>query len=389
MNVLVTASRLPVALDIIRKLGARGHRVIAADTFRTAPGGFSRYAAARVLVAPPETQPRRFVRDVQALVVARAIDLIVPCFEEVFYLARHAAELAELVHVFAPPFALLARLHHKASFNALARAVGVAAPDTTLARDDAELAAAARAYGHYVARPAWSRGGLDIATNAGPLAGAVPLGRCHPTARQPWIVQEYVGGHDVCTFTIARRGRVVAHCAYIHPIEIEHAGGIVFESIDDPAALRATQAIVAATGYHGQLGLDFRRDGRKLWAVECNPRPTAGVHLMPASMWTEAVLDGPSHVRVVLPGRRRMYASALVRDLLRHREHAREDLGYLFSRIRDVYAEPGDARPALMQLLAFLRVVTYRLRHPAPLRHGTTLVAAILDGIRWDGEPIP
>jgi hypothetical protein len=129
---------MPFALDEIRKFGRRGHRVFAADTIRAAPGSHSRWVAARERVAAPQYRPERFIADMRRLVEVYAIDLIIPCFEEVFYLMRHEDELG--APVFAPGLELLARLHNKASFNRMARELGIDAPDSSLASDDLSLA---------------------------------------------------------------------------------------------------------------------------------------------------------------------------------------------------------------------------------------------------------
>jgi predicted ATP-grasp superfamily ATP-dependent carboligase len=385
VNLLITSSRMPFALDEIRKFGRRGHRVFAADTIRSAPGSHSRWVGGRVRLPPPQYQPLRFVEEVRRLVRERAIDLIVPCFEEVFYLARHRDGLP----LFAPEFPLLAQLHNKTSFNALARSLGIAAPRSLTATDDKSLAEAASAFARFVARPVWSRGGVDLCTNAGPLAFAIALADCAPTPEQPWIVQEYADGVDLCTFSVAREGRVVAHCTYRHPLEIEHGGGIVFESVDDPETLAVVQAIVGATGYHGQIGMDFRRDGDKLVVLECNPRPTAGAHLASDDLVVDAVLAPPNDVRVVPAGVRKKYVSAIVRDMLVHLGHARQDAHYLFDHSGDLYGESGDRLPALYQVLSYAHVLWYRTRHRRPARPGTALVAAYFDGIQWNGDAIP
>jgi hypothetical protein len=385
VNILVTSSRMPFALDVIRKFGRLGHRVFAADTFASAPGGHSRWVARRARVAAPEFLPTQFLDDVERLVRTFAIDLVVPCFEEVFYLARHAGDRFN-GELFAAGLEPLARLHHKASLNVLARQLGIAAPPTTLVTTPDELYAAAAALGRYFARPAWSRGGIELCTNAGPLAGALPLPQCQPTPARPWIVQEYVDGTDVCGFGVAHHGRLVAHCTYVHPRQLDGSGGIVFESQRDPEALACAERLVEATGYHGQISLDFRRGERGLMLLECNPRPTAGVHLMPDAMFVDAVLSPARDLRVVPAGVRRMYASALVRDLFLHWGELRANLAYLFSDARDVYGEHGDRMPALYQLLSYARVMSYRLRHR---RARAALKAAYFEGIRWDGQPIP
>jgi len=389
MNVLVTSSRMPFALDEIRKLGRADHRVYAADTFYSAPGSHSRYVAERFEVTPPESSVKRYIAEIDDLVRRWEIDLIVPCFEEVFYLARHRARLPARARLFAAEFPLLARLHHKASFHALARQLGLRTPATTVVTDGEHLAEALERTPRYVARPAWSRGGIEILANAGPLAGLLAIEECAPTQARPWVVQEYVDGIDLCSFSVARHGHVVAHCTYVHPKAIEHTGGIVFESVVDRQVLAWARRVVETTGYHGQISMDFRRGPNGLVVLECNPRPTAGVHLMPQWMLIEGILGHGDGVPMVVPaGVRRLYASALLRDALLHPRQLRSDLAYLFSDAADIYAESGDRLPALFQVLSYGQVLSYRLRHHGPDRSLTKLMAAYFEGIRWNGEPL-
>src|SRR5688572_24193417 len=116
MNVLVTSARFPHALAEIRSFGQQGHRVYAADTFRTSPGTHSRYVAERMLTASPLFETTRFVADIEEIVRSRAIDLLVPECEEVFYLAHGSDRLAGLTELFFPPFATLRQLHDKRAF---------------------------------------------------------------------------------------------------------------------------------------------------------------------------------------------------------------------------------------------------------------------------------
>jgi predicted ATP-grasp superfamily ATP-dependent carboligase len=390
VNVLVTASRMPFALDEIRKFGRSGHTVYAADTLTTAPGGRSRYVRERFELASPEHAPLSFIAQLKQLVLVRTIDLIVPCFEEIFYLARHLDELSEVVPVFSAPFALLQRLHDKAAFAALADELNIPTPATTIVESADELRRVLRWVPRWVARPVCSRGGIEVLANDGPLAGARSLDACHPSPERPWLVQEYLDGRDLCTFSVARHGRLLLHCAYVHPLEMEHRGGIVFESVDDAEALACVRRLVEATGFHGQLGVDFRRDGEQLHAIECNPRPTAGVHLVTAEELSAAIFDEPSaRLRQVPAGRKRKYASAVLRDLILHWSHLFADAHYLFAgHVSDVYREPGDPLPGLFQVLSWAQLLAFRMRHRAPAR-GTGLMAAYFDGLTWNGQEIP
>src|SRR5690606_30692303 len=145
--------------------------------------------------------------------------------------------------LFAPPFETMMRLHDKVAFARLAEELDLRVPKTIIAESQSELRDAMAAIPRYFARGAYSRGGVLLLTNTGPLAGVVRVEQCQPTPDSPWLVQEYVEGVDVCDFSVVHHGRIHAHAAYVHPKEIEHAGGIVFESIDDPTTLQIARRV--------------------------------------------------------------------------------------------------------------------------------------------------
>jgi glutathione synthase/RimK-type ligase-like ATP-grasp enzyme len=389
MRVLITTSRMPCIIDEIRKFGARGHRVFATDTFSTAPGSHSQYVTESFVTPSPRHATRAFVDEVKELCATRSIDLLVPAFEEVFYLARHRHEFPEQICFF-PSFETLERLHDKSKLLELARQVDVRVPKSAVVRSQSELGLAIAESAEFFAKPVFSRGGVDLFTNAGPLAGARALSDCHPSDEAPWIVQEFAHGVDVCTFSIVHHGRITGHSAYVHPREIEHAGGIVFESVDEPECLAVAQRIAEVTNYHGQLSLDFMKTAEGMVLIECNPRPTAGVHVMSTEMFDAAMLDtAGEQVRTAEPGVRRKYGIALIRDMLLHFTEAREDLRYLLSDAKEVVADPDDLLPALYQVLSYGHVIAYRRTLARREHKNTELMAAYFHDVCWNGEPLP
>jgi hypothetical protein len=281
-------------------------------------------------------------------------------------------------------------LHNKARFLELAARLGLAVPRGRTVDDRAGLRDATREIGRFFARPVYSRGGVQLFTNVGPLAGVVALDDCEPTAQNPWIVQEFVRGLDVCSFSVVHHGDVAAHSTYVHPRTMEHAGGISFESIEEGGTLDATRRIVEATGYHGQISLDFMRTERGLVLIECNPRATSGVYVMPEQMFEEALFrPGRGRTRVAPAGTTRKVSVALIRDMLRDWREIPADLQALFSKAPDVYAEREDLLPALYQFLSFEHVLAYRHDHRATDKHKRTeIMAAYFDDVLWDGEAI-
>jgi hypothetical protein len=112
------------------------------------------------------------------------------------------------------------------------------------------------------------------------------------------------------------------------------------------------------------------------------------VHLVAADDLSDAVVGTASaRLRLVPAGRKRKYASAVLRDLILHRHL--HDLRWLLSRnVSDVYGERGDPLPGIFSLLSWAQLLAFRARHRAPAR-GTGLMAAYFDGITWNGQDIP
>jgi predicted ATP-grasp superfamily ATP-dependent carboligase len=389
VNFLLTSVRLPHALGVIRHLGRAGHKVFATDTFRTSPGLHSKYVEEAILTSAPAFETSAFIGELADIIRSREIDCLLPCFEDVFYIAKHREELATLCDVFCPSFEVLAKLHNKDTFTAFTLELGLPIAETRTVRSRDELEAATHAFPEFFARAAFSRGGVELFTNTGPLAGRVKLEDCQPTAEQPWLVQEFLHGEDICSFSVVKHGEVVAHSAYRHPLTIEHAGGIAFESIDEPRSLEIVRAYARATEFHGQVSFDFMKTDSDVFVIECNPRPCAGVFMMAADEYANAIVGGDAtDPYVVPPGETAQIDSAIVREMFREPKEIPKDLHYLFSGTKDVYAQKGDRLPGIYQILSYSHVFAFRHRMHARRHKHSDLMAAQFFDIAWDGDEI-
>lgn len=384
MRVLVTSSRNTFALDIIRKLGSAGHTVIATDTYAGAMGSHSRFAHAHEVTASPTVATDEFIADIARIVATYEIDLIVPSFEEVFHLAARAHDLPAGVRLFAGGFAELARLHDKASFQRLVEKAGVPIPETVVATDDASLHAAIARFPRYFARAAFSRGGVALLTNTGPLAGAMSPDECHPTPAQPWIVQPFVDGPMVCSYSVIVDGRVTAHCTYTAPEQWAHSTGILFRSADSTQTLAYVQALIATLdpAFTGQLSFDWVDDGGRLYAIECNPRPTNGVILLDTDAFVAALTGDAETTAVVAPGVEREITIAVIAEAFA------EPLRRLGTSVHDI-ARVADTGRGWHDGLATMWAPASFV-HAAKLARGRreAILEALSDDIVWNGEPI-
>ena len=373
---------MPFAVGMIRKLATAGHTVYASDAYDLAPGSHSKYLAGHFVTGSPREETERFVADVERIATDNEIDVIVPAFEEAFYLATQHERLSRAARLYAAPFETLARLHDKAVFQKLTTKLGLRTPQTLIARSDDELHEQVERFPRYFARAAFSRGGVGLLTNTGPLAGHVSIDDCHPTTQSPWLVQEFVDGPMLCTYSTMHAGRATAHCTYSAPRQWEHSTAIQFLSVDGTETRDAAERIAAELDYTGQMSLDFVNSDGTLYMIECNPRATDGALLLTDDDLAGGLSEDEHEPTMVPPGEEVQLDLAVLGQMftegLKEMPRSIHDL----ARIRDADAGWHDHMPALYNFLAFV--------HHARLGHKErkALFVAMAEDISWDGEPI-
>src|SRR5215218_1320301 len=138
MRILITSSRMPFALNAIRKLGER-HEVFASDSYEASPGSHSRYLAGHFTTASPSGHPEQFATDVERIAKENGVELVLPMFEEVFYLAAQHERISAVTKLYAPPFRTLAQVHDKGTFQELCDRLEIRTPHTVLCHGPDEL----------------------------------------------------------------------------------------------------------------------------------------------------------------------------------------------------------------------------------------------------------
>lgn len=387
MRVLVTSSRMPIATEAIRKLGRTGHTVLASDPSKIASAGHSRFVKQRFVTASPRYDTPGFVDDIATILSDQPVDMLLPTFEEVFFLARHRERLEPLTELFFPAFETLRTFHNKAAFLEFAAGLGIPVHPHLVASSRDELAAATKEFNQFIAHATYSRGGLALFTNAGPLAGRVSLDDCAPTPENPYIVQPYVPGVDLCTYSIVHHGRVAGHAAYVHPIMLDYSSGLTFESVVDEDALAIARNICEATGFHGQISFDFMRTSEGLVLIEANPRATSGLAMLPDEMFIDALRNRlPGEVLVAPAGVHRKLSLGLLRNLIARPRQGWRNLDAFVHAGKDLLVDFRDPVPSLYEL-AFDANALFKLvvsRGPDRMN----VMEAYVGDLLWNGEEI-
>lgn len=381
-NVLILGARAPVALDHARRFASQGWTVTVGDSVSCLTAGVSRAVGAAVRLASPRHAPGRFVADLNRVCSAHAIDMIVPTCEEIFFVSRYRHLLPREVRVLAEDFGKLSDIHSKWRFLSLARDCGVHVPESALvgsieqARDWAGSIPV-------VLKPEFSRFGVHVRVYRDGIPSDAPaLGRLGN-----WIVQRFVPGTEYCSYSVADRGRLLAHGLYRPSWRMRTSSSFYFEPARIDAIREFAARFARKLDFTGQLSFDWieQADGR-VSVLECNPRATSGCHLFSSGDALPAALDGThgACVEPISPAPRMIGAAMLsvgLAQAVRERDIGRWMRDY--RRATDVMGAAGDRRPiggALLDLISVARL--------ARVQRCNMREAATRD-IEWDGQALP
>ncbi|RAV01956.1 ATP-grasp domain-containing protein [Paenibacillus sp. YN15] len=397
-NILLTGGRAPCTLELARAFHAAGHRVLVAESARRHLCRVSRAVEQSFAVPPPNGETASFLEALEAIVTREGVDVLIPTCEEIFFVAKGLERLKRHCAVWAAPIEELGELHNKWRFAALARRLGLSVPETRLIANREEWLAYAegqRSEESLVLKPVYSRFAsrvLFLSSNDSAAQRRQILSRVMPdlSPEAPWVAQRRIEGRHLATYSIAYEGELVAHGAYPCRYRIGQGATVYFEPIRHEPSLEWVRKLVKAIGFTGQIAFDFiEEEGGGLYALECNPRATSGVHLFggnaglvqaflqPEALRSAGVLvepAGQAGSMLTVP----MLAAGLsgIRSLRQLRGWAKD-----FHAARDAVFHRTDMGPAIEQL----RVLREAWR--TGKTHGISLTEATTIDLEWNGEP--
>jgi predicted ATP-grasp superfamily ATP-dependent carboligase len=381
-RVLITGGRAPAALDLARQLATAGDTVYAADSVPCFLAGSSRAVTRAFRIPPPRQTPQAFAEAVLGIVRGHGIERIIPTCEEVFYLAHFASRLRPHAELFCPDLDLLRELHSKWSFAQGARGLGIEVPDTWLLLSPEDVERLPLPPEELVLKPVYSR--FAVHTLIRPTTAE--LRKVAPTGARPWAAQRFVSGREVCSYSVARAGRLTAHAAYAPSWRLGRGSGYYFEPVRSAAIETFTSRFVAAAEYTGQIAFDFIEAANGIvYVIECNPRATSGIHLFRASDRLATAFDGRAD-GIVRPAADEpgmlVTAMALFGTVDAVRQRRIRQLATDVRRGRDAVWSWRDPLPTFYVFVGLAAYVGLAARQ------GISPRAASTQDIEWDGEAI-
>ncbi|KEQ27765.1 hypothetical protein ET33_13910 [Paenibacillus tyrfis] len=405
---LITGGRAPAALELARLLAAAGCEVHAAESVRYHLCRASKAVARSHAVPAPVREPECFVATLEEIVRRERITWLIPTCEEIFYVSAGLERLSRICGVVAPPLEQLRRLHSKWEFICRARELGLSVPHTERVRSPQEwvqftvriASNSEEAFRDgYVVKPEFSRfaSKVRIVRPGGGEAGAAATERTRITGElptevrleaesYPWVVQQFIPGRTLCTYSIAHEGRLAAHAAYAADYAVRGGASVYFEPLYHSGLLEWVRQFVRMERFTGQIAFDFiETEQGELYAIECNPRTTSGIHLFqPEDGLASTLLQPEALGESVIepqPQARGMLGVPMLACGLTESRSWRAFAAWLskYAAARDVVFRWSDPRPFAEQLFLLLE-----LRRAASARKQTLMEASTGD-IEWNG----
>lgn len=274
-KILLTSARSYITLDLARFLSAAGHEVYVAETYKWHICHWSNAVKKSYLVPSPRKNADAFLNALVEITKTHEIDLLIPTCEEILYLSQGLDRFPAHCRVFAEPFDVLHPLHSKWLFQQEVTKAGLPAPATYVVETQEQLKAL-QSTGRYIIKPCYSRASQFLYR----VEEGRPLPQLKLDPHNPWVAQQWLDGAKFCTYSIVHQGRITAHSVYPVGFSIQGNSCLVFESVEHPRIFHWIQTFVKAQNFTGQIGFDFIQTPQgDLYAIECNPRATSGVHL--------------------------------------------------------------------------------------------------------------
>lgn len=311
-------------------------------------------------------------------------DLLIPTCEEIFHVSRGLDRLGCVGRVLAEGIESLRPLHDKWMFGKLASEAGATVPRTIWAETEEQMREALKnASGPLVLKPVYSRFASRVRIEQDPASaakGALPA----ISRQQPWLVQEFIRGRQLCSYAVAHQGQLALYADY-ETIHTAGKGASIFFSYANHHRVREfVSRFVKLRGISGQVAFDFIEDeGGRLYVLECNPRLTSGIHLFAGQPEAAEAFFGESGEVVVPRGNRSfMLGLAMVGFGLPAVRNAAEGRRWLrdFRKSRDVVWNSSDPLPFFQQarMLADLAMMSFRT--------GKSMAECSTSDIEWNGE---
>ncbi len=320
-----------------------------------------------------------FQRALIRIIEENEIDFLLPTCEEIYWIAKIKHSLPIRCRVLIDTFAKLESLHNKSSFLKLVKQAGLSAPRSVIIKDQKTLTKVLNTMRKAVLKPVYSRFSAKVLFLNYRDSEHVPT----ISFKLPWLFQEYIEGKRLSVYCLCLKGKVLAFTAYYTDYSWGVSTAVYFKHVNHPTAQSWTEQFAAKHGLSGQFGFDFiESSDNNIWPLECNPRPTSGVHMFHNNQQFAALLINkkPTTKRVAPAPKPSMVTAIMLMQPLKSISIKRWPSDLLKG--RDIFVSLRDPLPVIAQ---FLLLGYFYLKGK---RHGISTTEAVSMDNEYNGSEV-
>ncbi|MCR9204038.1 MAG: ATP-grasp domain-containing protein [Halobacteriovoraceae bacterium] len=279
MNILLSGGRAPFTLELLRLLSKQGHQVSLLEFSPFTLSSYSQYAIQTYLLPPPARQETQFISELIALLKNQSFDLFIPTCEEVIYLSKYKRQIEDFTSLFTCDFSKILKLHNKETFNLFLKEKNLPTPQTF--RDLSEVPDSME----LIKKKRWSRFGIHVEKITKTTASK-------EIEDNSYIFQEFISGKEYCLYCVVLEGKIQAYSCYEKQFSIDGGASNYFEHFESPEILFWMNQFFEGEKITGQFSFDLIVSSKDqlVYAIECNPRATSGIHLLKNDLKAEHFL---------------------------------------------------------------------------------------------------
>lgn len=355
-NILITFARSIWSLDVARKLHAGGHKVHAADSIGWHITRFSNAVDSCHTVPSPRFDPEGYIKALVAIVKKEKIDYLIPIYEEIGLISKYKELFPESCTLFCPDHQLFHDLHNKWLFQCKLNELGIPTAKCQLISPKEQLTKLDFTT-PFAYKACYSRASQQV-KKVFPQQNLPPV---QTVAHNPWLAQEWIEGKKFCSYSICNQGKIQASGTYPVAFAIDDNSCLLFEAIDHPPIVQWIENFVKKVNYTGQISFDFIESKEKnLFAIECNPRTTSGLHLFKDDDCIDRAFLGLNS-EPIFPqaGRRQQILTGMLLygwKTLRKKQQAKNFIKAVCS-TKDIVFQSTDLKPFLSEPLVFAGIL--------------------------------
>lgn len=380
-NILITGSRAPAALFLIRKLSKYGHRIFCAESISVNISSFSNCVIKNYKIKSPKEDFESFKKDLIEVIKKEKISLLIPTCEEIFYISKAKSELEQYCEIFCDDLDVLAELHNKWSF-VNKKFENVNFPKSWLIKNKDELKKvfSLGLYDKYILKPVYSR----FASKTKVVFKNDNLDKI-ALDNKDYILQEFIEGEQFCSYSIIKDNKIFLHSDYKTKYSADLGATIAFSFENNKKIFDFVNHFAKTENFKGQIAFDFILDkNNNLYLIECNPRLTSGIQLFEDDKSVSCAFVEKAFEKVVFPksSTKSILGFAMFLYGTKNIKTIKNLLDWFktMTQSKDVIFDSKDIKPFLFQGFMLFYMLYKSIKHKISIKEISTY------DIEWNGK---